>query len=233
MNRPKNNHLAIRWELWRLALVGLMVMGCAVKSGTTQPLAADPAISPDDISVEMMPLRFDHLLPASPQPDPEAMRPGLQVVYFYEFFKRNVHNLPKDGLAKLLGKPGKPILSVNHQFADGPVFDSGKKRGVGMRMNGMIHLSEIGEYMFRILSNDGILFYLGGQLIVEDPDVHSDRWSVPAVVSVHQTGWYPLLAEYFQRKGTAALRFYWRPPGADTFAPIPASAYAHQPAVQQ
>ena len=226
-----------KWLLWTGFTVGWGLMGCA---GITAPpqtappaTATQPAISPDDISAEIQPLYFENLRPLNPQPSEPSRSPGLKVVYFYEFFKRNIHDLPKDGLAKLLGKPGKPITSVNHQFHDGPVFDSGESRGVGMRMTGMIHLPETGSYTFRVLSNDGILFYLSDQLIIEDPDVHSDRWSIPAVVSVQQAGWYPLRVEYFQRKGTAALRFYWRTPGMQTFTPIPAQAYAHLPEAAQ
>ena len=237
MKRPYIVKRRFRQMLLIGIAIGWALVACAGKQATSQKPAPKRAVpkwvSPDEMSAEIQPLYFKNLLPADPQPSGASLSPGLKVVYFYEFFKRNIHRLPKDGLAELLGKPGKPILRVDHQFADGPVFDSGENRGVGMRMTGMIHLPKTGDYMFRVLSNDGILFYLSGQLIIEDPDVHSDRWSIPAVVTIEQAGWYPLLVEYFQRKGTASLRFYWRPPGTATFKPIPAQAYAHLPEASQ
>ena len=50
-----------------------------------------------------------------------------------------------------------------------------------------------------------------------------------AVQSIEEAGWYPMLIKYFQKKGTAALSLYWKPPGAAEFSVIPAEAYAHLP----
>ena len=160
-------------------------------------------------------------------PDPERLAPGLQVLYFDGMFRR-VSQVP-DGDRALLekGRPGNPILSVNHQFGQAEVFDSGRSRGVGVQMKGYIHLEKTGLYEFQALSNDGVEISIDGRAILSDPSVHSDRLSDIGSVTVQNPGWHPFMAKYFQRKGTAALKFFWKTPGMEAFEAIPAKAYGH------
>jgi hypothetical protein len=64
-------------------------------------------------------------------------------------------------------------------------------------------------------------------VVLEDPDVHADRYSEPATVTVPAAGWYKLAITYFQKKYSSALQLSWKPPGGGDFALIPAEAYAH------
>jgi len=154
--------------------------------------------------------------------------PGLTVFYLDKFYRTTGH-MPTYLEARSQGRPGKPVFQLNHQFAhDVPVFDSGAQKGVGMVLAGYLHLAESGEYRFQALANDGIEFSLDGRLLFEDPAVHSDRLSPFGIADVAAGGWYPILIRYFQRKGTAALKLYWQPPGATQFSIIPAGIYAHQ-----
>jgi hypothetical protein len=66
-------------------------------------------------------------------------------------------------------------------------------------------------------------------MIINDPTQHSDRYAVAAVVDIKKKGWYPLKVEYFQRKGTAAIKFLWRKPGDEDFSAVTAQSYAHIP----
>ena len=166
------------------------------------------------------------LAPVVPQPSRADMNPGLTVRYFFKT-ARNLKTIPPESSAQK-GKAGKPILYLNHQFGRGEVFDSGTNRLVMMRMKGMLHLPQNGTYVFRALSNDGVRIYIGGRRIIDDPRWHSDRCSHRAEVEIAQAGWYEFKVEYFQRKGSAALRFYWQPPGADTLSIVPAEAYGHK-----
>ena len=77
------------------------------------------------------------------------------------------------------------------------------------------------------LSNDGIFLYLDDQLVLSDPKHHSDRLSNLAFVTIDTPGWYPVTIEYFQRKGTAALKLFWKTPAGEEQVPLPAEAYAH------
>ena len=157
----------------------------------------------------------------------ENLKRGLAVLYFDNKF-RHIKEMPKSekSIAKF-GRPGLPILKLDHQFGKGEVFESGKKEAVGMLMLGYLHLDRPGKYLFQALSNDGFELYIDGNLIVSDPKVHGDRLSEPGQFNVDRGGMFPVEIKYFQRKGTAALRLFWQPSGASMYTIIPSSVYSH------
>jgi hypothetical protein len=159
----------------------------------------------------------------------DSLVPGLQVLYFNGKY-RNVRQIP-DGDTAILekGRPGAPILLIDHQFGNNEVFDSGRSRGVGVQIKGYLLFDQKGPYEFQALSNDGVEVIIDGDTILIDADVHSDRLSSIGTLSVQQTGWHALMVKYFQRKGTAALKLFWKTPGKDEFEVIPARAYGHLP----
>ena len=159
----------------------------------------------------------------------DRLAPGLRVLYFDGKY-RNVRQVP-DGDTAIWkkGRPGAPILTINNQFAENEVFDSGRNREVGVQIMGYLLLDKRGSYEFQALSNDGVEVIIDGNSILIDSDVHSDRLSAIGTLSVQEAGWHPLTVKYFQRKGTAALKLFWKTPGDDAFEVIPASAYGHIP----
>jgi hypothetical protein len=167
------------------------------------------------------------LSPAKALSPTSSLIPGLTVLYFIDIFAGHIDQLPSGKAATQKGKPGKPILFLDHNFSNQSVFDSGKKSGVGLELNGLIRLSPAGSYRFKALSNDGIRVYIGGHMVLDDPDVHGERFCGPSTVTVDQEGWYDLKVRYFQRKGSAALSLQWQPPGQQDFTPVPAEAYRH------
>lgn len=187
-------------------LTGLFLMGCAATGADMSRHASGPLI------------------------DSTSLEPGLAVLYNEKWYK-HVDEM-SDRERDLEGwRSGKPILYIDHQFGSGTVFGSGLSRKVGVRMTGYIHLTAPGEWGFKAYANDGIRVIVNGQVVVDDPQLHmgGDRFSKPRTMTVDQAGWYPLLIKYFQKKGTAALSLYWKPPGAAEFSVIPAEAYAHRP----
>jgi hypothetical protein len=158
------------------------------------------------------------------------LAPGLAVLYFKDFIERHVDKLPSGDAAVKKGQPGKPVPFLNHQFGHGTILDSGQDTKIGMEFKGYILLNQTGAYTFQALSNDGLRILIGGRVIIDDPDVHSDRLSSPGTLIVDKPGWYDFKAHYFQRKGTAALVLNWKPPADADFSPVPANAYAHAPA---
>ncbi len=154
-------------------------------------------------------------------------RPGLSVVYIFEKY-RSVDQIPVGEAALRMGRQGKPVLVLNHRSGkEENVFDSGRSQKVAMVMDGFLNLDRSGEYRFQALANDGIRIFVNGRMILEDPRVHGDRLSPVGVVRVEKPGRYPVRILYFQRKGTAALKLYWQPPGAGKFTLVPAAAYSH------
>jgi len=200
-----------------IILSTLLLAGC----GSTLPgtNAAVPAPADTISGLEPMP----------PQPAEEPLRPGLSVLYFDNFFERHIKKLPTGDKALKKGKPGKPVLYLGHKFGFKNVFDSGRNRGVGMQMTGRLRFDRVGEYVFKANSNDGFRMFIDGRMILDDPTVHADRFSDPATVQIDAVGWYPLMIQYFQRKGTATLELYWQPPETGEFRVVPPEVFAHLP----
>ncbi len=169
------------------------------------------------------------LMPLS-QEKADSLQPGLLPRYFEKFFARNVAELPDDDTSRFKSRLGEPIPQLDNQFGIGKVFGSGTNRGIGIRMRGAIFFPTPGTFTFQALSNDGIMMYLGDTLVLSDPTQHSDQLSKESPVQIPAAGWYPLRIDYFQRKGTAALKLYWKTPESNTMSVVPASAYGHIPA---
>ena len=163
------------------------------------------------------------LKPASPQPGAADVAPGLAVSYFAQMFQDVGEVAGRSG-----GEAGEPLKQINDTPAQGaPVLTSGKAMGVGAQIRGLIHFEKAGTYIFRVTSNDGVRVTLAGQLLAEDPGVHSDHTTLPIDVAIDEPGWYELAVDYFQKKGTATLQLLWTPPGGSE-APVPADAFAHR-----
>ncbi|MDJ0874026.1 MAG: PA14 domain-containing protein [Desulfobacterales bacterium] len=167
---------------------------------------------------------------AAPMPEmADEMKPGLAVLYFPKRFVRHVDILPQGEEALAKGVAGPPVTNLNRRFGRGEVFKSGTNRGIGMEMSGFILLDKPGRYQFQVNSNDGFRLSLDGRVLLEDPAWHpsGDQLTPPAEFVVQTPAWYSLRIRYFQRKGTAAFQFYWQPPGASEFSPVPGRVLAH------
>ncbi len=156
---------------------------------------------------------------------------GLSIYYLNGFWR---HMSKMYGVQYFFenGKMGKPVSIVDHRFGKGEIFDSGKTRGIGVQMAGYLKIDKPGEWYFRVNSNDGIEIFIDDEKILEDPSYHADRITDSGSVQIQTTGYHRLLLRYFQRKGTATLEFYWKPPGNTDFAIIPETAYWHRPVIQ-
>jgi len=164
--------------------------------------------------------------PLSPQPDAAALKPGLAVLYYYSFF-RSIDELV-DWEDYKEGESGPPVERLNFRSGKGDVLTSQNDDGVGAKMTGLILLEKAGDYSFAFESNDGVRLEIDGQMIIEDPDVHGDRFSDIGMVTVTEPGWYPITVRYFERKNTSTLRFHWLPPEVDGTMPVvPKQALAH------
>ncbi len=171
------------------------------------------------------------LQPMDPQPAAENLAPGLSVHYYAAYFRlidEFIEWIEEEGG----GEKGEPLPMLNYRVADGTALTSAIADGVGAEIEGLIHFEKTGIYTLVMQSNDGFVLKIGGVYVLEDPDVHADRYSPFAKLEVKEPGWYPLALLYFERKGTATLELYWRPPGDEDadLAFVPAEAFAHLPA---
>lgn len=153
-------------------------------------------------------------------------KPGLAVCYMYGLVNHIDQLAGWDIDTKC--KPGPPLANLDWGVGDGKVLTSESTDGVMAKITGFIHLDKAGSYRFSMESNDGVRLLIDGKLIVEDPDVHSDRFSDIGTMDVTNPGWYPITIYYFERKNTSTLRLFWKPPGTEgTFPLVPGSALAH------
>jgi hypothetical protein len=206
-------------------LVGLILLAACTTPAAGPKAKPAAIVEPSAIG----PTIVGGITPMQPQPAPGDVVPGLSTIYFRMFKARDLANLPRGDFARELGRPGTPIPYLNHDFGKGEVFDSGEKILIGMRMLGMLRFPESGRYEFKAYVNDGVLLYLADQLVLDEPkwNKEGDRYTMSAAVDVSADLWYPLMIEYFQRKGTATLKLYWRKPRQHDFEIVPAKAFAH------
>ncbi|MEM7169740.1 MAG: PA14 domain-containing protein [Pseudomonadota bacterium] len=165
--------------------------------------------------------------PLDPQPDPESLKPGLAVLYYDQFFRHIDEMIDWEGYKE--GRPGEALPQLNYSVGTGDVLTSGSDDGVGAKITGLIEFKKPGSYALAFESNDGVRLEIDGQMILEDPDVHGDRFSEIVVLEVPQAGWYPLTIRYFERKNTSTLKFYWQEPDFEggTMPLVPTEAFAH------
>lgn len=153
------------------------------------------------------------------------LKPGLRVEYIPGFV-RHIDEIASKGN----GHDGGILATLDWHNADGKVMTSGLKDGVVAKITGFINFASAGDYVLTIQSNDGVRLTIGGKLIIDDPEVHPERFSPNVTVQIETPGWYPLRLLYFERRGSSTMELYWQPPGVSGFDFVPASAFAHQSA---
>ncbi len=167
-------------------------------------------------------------LPLSPQPAGTALKPGIAVTYYYNFV-RHIDELRR-WMTYKEGIPGDPITMLNYNVGEDPMLTSTRSKGLGAHMTGAIYFEQAGSYSFSAMSNDGFELSIGGAVVLQDPEVHYDRMTDVVRVEIPTPGWYALEMHYFQRKGTARLELFWRPPwdkGDGEMSHVPAEVFAH------
>lgn len=158
--------------------------------------------------------------------DTADLKPGLAVCYIYGFI-RHIDEIAGWESHKDC-TPGEALPDLNYRVGKDKVLTSESDEGVMAKITGFIHFEQAGFYSFAFESNDGVRLEIDGEMILEDPDVHADRFSDVGSLEVKEPGWYPLDIKYFERKNTSTLRFFWSPPDVEGTMPlVPASALAH------
>ena len=162
------------------------------------------------------------LRPADPQRTAEQLAPGLAVEYTYALMNHI------DEMKGRKFQSGPPLMHLDWVMGYGIVLTSKAHEGVGAIITGFLRFDKPGTYGFNVTSNDGVRVEIGGQLVHEDPGVHSDRTSDRIDLKVEQAGWYPLKIMYFQRLYTATLVVRWIGPGeTGKLTPIKGAVLAH------
>lgn len=161
------------------------------------------------------------------QPEPAALAPGLAVTYHFHLFN-TVGEIPQ-WASRNESVKGTPLPALNYSVGSGNVLTSGRADGVGATITGLIRFPAAGRYVLAMQSNDGVSLSIGGQRILTDPGVHTDRFSELVRLDVAEAGWYPLDLLYFEKRNTSTLQFYWAQEATgESLRLVPAEAFAHQ-----
>ncbi len=162
------------------------------------------------------------LTPAAPQPASEQMQGGLAVRYAKKFV-RHVDDCPTVDDSR----QGPALSQLDWDTGEGEVLTSGENNGVCAHISGYLRFPAPGVYILTAKSNDGLRVTLSDRVIIEDPDVHSDRFSDEVRLRIEHDGWYELRIVYFERKATSTLELYWLPPGKAQLELVPKHAFGH------
>lgn len=161
------------------------------------------------------------------QPDPTTLAPGLAVTYHFHLFN-TVGEIPQWARSNE-GVTGAPLPALNYSVGSGKVLTSGRTDGVGATITGLIRFPAAGRYVLAMQSNDGVSLSIGGQRILSDPGVHTDRFSELVRVDIAEAGWYPLDLLYFEKRNTSTLQFYWAQEAAgESLRLVPSEAFVHR-----
>lgn len=160
------------------------------------------------------------------QPDPATLAPGLAVTYHFHLF--NTVGEITQWARNNESVAGTPLPALNYSVGSGKVLTSDRADGVGATITGLIRFPAAGRYVLAMQSNDGVSLSIGGQRILADPGVHTDRFSELVRVDVAEAGWYPLDLLYFEKRNTSTLQFYWAQEAAgESLRLVPPEAFAH------
>jgi len=88
---------------------------------------------------------------------------------------------------------------------------------------GRLAIPEAGKYTLRLISDDGSILLLNGQLLIDNDGLHGAQ-PKDATISLSK-GFYQLQVQMFEAGGDAALRLEWQQPGSDNFDLVPSSAF--------
>ncbi len=162
------------------------------------------------------------------QPDPTSLAPGLSVTYHFHIFN-TVGEIPQWARSND-SVEGTPLPALDYSVGSGKVLTSDRADGVGATITGLIRFPAAGRYVLAMQSNDGVALSIGGQRIISDPGVHTDRFSKLVRVAIAEAGWYPLDLLYFEKRNTSTLQLYWAQEAAgESLRLVPPEAFAHRP----
>lgn len=169
------------------------------------------------------------LVPADPQPDAAALRPGLGVEYVYPADVKRLSDA--NGWNEHYRKPG-PAL-VGFDYPDTSPGERTLTSDVAERViafiDGYIRFDRPGVWRLEFWSNDGLQVRIGGVEVYKHDLRHPCETLGWQEFTVPEAGWYEVEAVYFQRLNTACMMMKWQAPGEGGLSWTPQDVYAHRP----
>jgi YVTN family beta-propeller protein len=94
--------------------------------------------------------------------------------------------------------------------------------GFSVRWSGWVEATATGATQIRTLSDDGVRVWIDDRLVIDNWTDHGPTADTAAVAMVGGQR-HRITVEYYENGGGAVARLQWLPPGAATFAAIPAA----------
>ncbi|HEX5685644.1 MAG TPA: PA14 domain-containing protein [Ideonella sp.] len=92
-----------------------------------------------------------------------------------------------------------------------------------VRWTGKLIAPTSGLYTLRTSSDDGVRLWVNGALVIDNWTDHAPTTNTSAAIALTAGAPADIRLEYYERGGGAVMRLHWLPPGATTFAAIPAA----------
>jgi cytochrome c len=104
---------------------------------------------------------------------------------------------------------------------------AGFSKNFHLELNGYLNIKKAGDYLLRLVSDDGSVLSLDGKKVIDNDGFHG------AIAKDQQLtltkGEHPLLLKYYQGGGDLALSLQWMKPGDHQFSVIPAEYFSYEP----
>ncbi|HEX6239345.1 MAG TPA: PA14 domain-containing protein, partial [Polyangiales bacterium] len=92
------------------------------------------------------------------------------------------------------------------------------------RWTGHLLAPSSGNYRFQTVSQDGVRVWVNGVRVVNNWTAHSfSTTDTSGDVALTAGQRYEVIVEYFERTGSATMRFNWRVPGTSSYVAVPAA----------
>jgi len=124
--------------------------------------------------------------------------------------------------------------NLNFTWGDGGPLNNWRRSEFSARWTGYVRIPSDDKWEFFTHSDDGVRFFLGDALLIDDWNRHGTKISRAEVKL--RAGIYPIKMEYFEHRKRAMMKLYWKaasdkkPTIIPTAALIPSSRYLPQDA---
>ncbi len=146
--------------------------------------------------------------------DEAALAAGLRYVYF-ERQLTSVWDLPEDARPESEGVSASVALRGTE-----------RPENFALQFTGYLRVPEDGVYRFTLLSDDGSVLEIGGEVVVDHDGLHGPSEKAGEVALAR--GHHPFTVHFFQAGGGRALELFVTPPGG-VRGPVPAEWFLLAP----
>ncbi|MEZ4775231.1 MAG: PA14 domain-containing protein [Bacteroidia bacterium] len=111
---------------------------------------------------------------------------------------------------------------------EGKILPDELKNNIFARFSGTLHVREEKNYVFRLISDDGSILTMDGNVLIDHDGPHGAEAKDAEIIL--KAGDHPFTVDYYQGGGDASLSFQWLPYGESAFSVVPPDVITHDSA---